>query len=221
MDKRETIKITGTSHFADNIKTLMLENPDYSLSDKELLEEYEVGDDIREYESAAKHVELIPEPDNQYDSNAVRCEIEGVTVGYVKKGSCSHVKNLLSSPGFKYVMIDKLLFGNSKHVYSDDDDKPYIEVKEYDNPVVHLIIATEAASESVAIEPQEKKLPPASNAVTTNTESSKKIPLPLLILIASFLLILLFAVPVLGIIAVIVAIVLFVKMRKEDKNGNS
>lgn len=216
MDKRETIKITGTSHYADNIKTLMLENPDYSLKDKELLEEYEVGDDIPEYESAAKHVELIPEPDNQYDSNAVRCEIEGVTVGYVKKGSCSHVKNLLSSPDFKYVMIDKLFYGNTKHVYSDDDDKPYIEVKEYDNPVVHLIIATEAAPESVTIEPQEKELPPA------NTEVKKqKIPLPLLILIASFLLILLFAVPVLGIIAVIVAIVLFVKMRKEDKNGNS
>ena len=216
MDKRETIKITGTSHFADNIKTLMLENPDYSLSDKELLEEYEVGDDIREYESAAKHVELIPEPDNQYDSNAVRCEIEGVTVGYVKKGSCAHVKNLLSSPDFKYVMIDKLIYGNIKHVYADDDDKTYVEEREYDNPVVHLIIATEAPAEVAAAAPQEPVQPPANKEADNH-----KIPLPLLILIASFLLILLFAVPVLGIIALIVAIVLFVKMRKEDKNGNS
>ena len=214
MDKRETIKITGVSHYADNIKKLMFENPDFDLSNKELLEAYDEGDEIREYETAAKHVELIPEPENEHDSNAVRCDIEGVTVGYVKSGSCSHVKNLLASPDFKYVMIDKLLYGNAKRVYSDDDGKNYVELKEFDGPVVHLIIATGDASEAVAPAPQ------ATIAPTTTGASKQSIPLALLIMIVVFSLILLIAFPLLGVVGIVVAIVLFVlKKKKEGNNG--
>ena len=49
MEKREKIKITGVGHYADNIKSLMFENDEYSWSNKDLLDVYIEGDDIPEY----------------------------------------------------------------------------------------------------------------------------------------------------------------------------
>ena len=218
MEKREKIKITGVKHYADNIKSLMFENDEYSWSNKDLLDAYIEGDDIPEYISTATHVELIPEPDNQYDSNAIRVEIEGVKVGYVKSGSCSHVKNLLKSPNFKYVMIDKLIYGNIKHIYSDENDKDYIEVREYDSPVVHLMIVSEAPSVSVPTMPQTKELTP----VKTETEKPH-ISLTLLIALIILSLALLIILPFFGIIGAIITIIFTIMYVKEGNgnNGNS
>lgn len=215
MEKREKIKITGVGHYADNIKSLMFENDEYSWSNKDLLDVYIEGDDIPEYTSTATHVELIPEPDNQYDPNAIRVEIEGVKVGYVKRGSCSHVKNLLNSPNFKYVMIDKFIYGNVKHVYSDENDNDYIDVREYDSPVVHLLIVSEAPPESVPAAPQ------IQEAVPVKTEQNNpQIPLALLIALVIFSLVLLFILPFFGIIGAIVTIIFTIKYVKE-KDGNN
>lgn len=218
MEKREKIKITGVKHYADNIKSLMFENDEYSWSNKDLLDAYIEGDDIPEYISTATHVELIPEPDNQYDPNAIRVEIEGVKVGYVKSGSCSHVKNLLKSPNFKYVMIDKLIYGNIKHVYSDENDKDYIEVREYDSPVVHLMIVSEVPSESVPIMSQTKEL------TSVRTEAEKpQISLTLLIALIILSLALLIILPFFGIIGAIITIIFTIMYVKEGNgnNGNS
>lgn len=218
MEKREKIKITGVKHYADNIKSLMFENDEYSLSNTDLLDTYIEGDNIPEYISTATHVELIPEPDNQYDPNAIRVEIEGVKVGYVKSGSCSHVKNLLKSPNFKYVMIDKLIYGNIKHVYSDENDKDYIEVREYDSPVVHLMIVSEVPSESVPIMSQTKEL------TSVRTEAEKpQISLTLLIALIILSLALLIILPFFGIIGAIITIIFTIMYVKEGNgnNGNS
>lgn len=214
MDKREKVKITGTSHYADNIKSLMFENADYSLSNKELLDSYYDGDDIPEYISSAKHVDLVPEPENKYDSNAVRCDIEGVKVGYVKRGSCSHIKNLLASPDFKYVMIDKFIYGKVKHVYSDDNGKTHIEKREYESPVVHLLIATGTSSENVAV------APPIREQTPVKVEKEKrKVSLPVLIVLFILSLIFIFILPGLGIIGVIVTIIYIYKYLKEKENN--
>ena len=41
------------------------------------------------------NVQLIEEPENEHDPNAIKVVIDGVHVGYIKAGSCSHVKKLL------------------------------------------------------------------------------------------------------------------------------
>lgn len=215
MEKREKIKITGVGHYADNIKSLMFENDEYSWSNKDLLDVYIEGDDIPEYISTATHVELIPEPENEYDPNAIRVEIEGVKVGYVKRGSCSHVKNLLNSPNFKYVMIDKFIYGNVKHVCSDENDNDYIDVREYDSPVVHLMIVSEAPPESVPAAPQVQATTPAKVE-----PDNPQIPLALLIALVIFSLVLLFILPFFGIIGAIVTIIFTIKYVKE-KDGNN
>lgn len=138
--KKETFKITGTSHYEENIRQLQIPNDDYGISKHEILEIY--GEDERVYENDYDigKVELVPEPDNPYDSNAVVVLIDGLKVGYVKKGSCSHVKNLLADPNFDHFETE-IGGGKYKIVYMDDDDKYQTDTGE--SPFwVHITIYT-------------------------------------------------------------------------------
>ena len=208
MRKAETVKITGTQYYLEGIKSLMVENPDFSLSKTELAESYEPGDWVPQYESAANHVELIPEPENEHDKNAVRCEINGVQVGYVKKGSCSHVKNLLKSPDFKGIVLEKFYCGKVKKIYDDDEGKIYVETDTFESPVVHLTIITDdnipeqvkPAAPVVAEKPKEHKL-------------FKKL-LPLFIVLLLIFMGCIALEPVAGIIGLIAIILLMVRIYK-------
>ena len=75
------------------------ENEDYSMSKKEIIDSGKEDERIYKYEFDPVHVELIPEPDNPYDPKAIKVVIDGVHVGYIKKGSTSRVRNLLKAGG--------------------------------------------------------------------------------------------------------------------------
>lgn len=216
MRKTETVKITGTQYYLEGIKSLMDENPDFSLSKKELAESYEPGDWVPQYESTATHVELIPEPDNEHDKNAVRCEINGVQVGYVKKGSCSHVKNLLKSPDFKGIVLEKFYCGKVKKIYEDDEGKIHCETDTLESPAVHLTIIMDDN-----IPEQVQSAAPAASVAPVNTETPgerkrfKKL-LPLFIILLVFFTSALAASPVLGIIGLGIVIFFMVRTYKNS-----
>lgn len=216
MRKTETVKITGTQYYLEGIKSLMDENPDFSLSKKELVESYGPGDWVPQYVSAATHVELIPEPENEHDKNAVRCEINGVKVGYVKKGSCSHVKNLLKSPDFKGIVLEKFYYGKVKKIYDDDEGKVYVETDSLESPVVHLSIITDDN-----IPEQIRPAAPATFVAPVITEAPKdrkrfKKLLPLFIILLVFFTIALATAPMLGIIGLGIVIFFMVKTYKNS-----
>lgn len=119
--------VTGMQHYeADFFDKLAYENDDYSMTARELWDSYDEGERIYQYSFNDVAAELIPEPDNEYDSNAVRVEVGGVKIGYIKKGNCSQVKSLLNSPEFIRVRVE-MGGGEYKTVYEDEDDKICIE----------------------------------------------------------------------------------------------
>ena len=127
MAKSEKFVIAGVSHYVDDIiNNLVSDNPDYELSTKELIEQYDPGDRIFEYDFDDKDVALVPEPDNPHDPNAVRVEVRGILIGYIKAGSCSHVKNLLNSPDYAGMDLE-MGGGKFKRVYEDENDKLKVE----------------------------------------------------------------------------------------------
>lgn len=127
MAKSEKFVIAGVSHYVDDIiNNLVSDNPDYELSTKELIEQYDPGDRIFEYDFDDKNVALVPEPDNPHDPNAVRVEVRGILIGYIKAGSCSHVKNLLNSPDYAGMDLE-MGGGKFKRVYEDENDKLKVE----------------------------------------------------------------------------------------------
>lgn len=124
--KKEKFQVAGVSHYADDImEKIAYENDDYSLSTRDLADIYDVGDRIFEYSFDDCNASLVPEPTNEHDPNAVRVEVGGVLIGYIKRGSCSHVKNLLNSPDFDHVNVE-LGGGKYKCLY-DDEDKIKVE----------------------------------------------------------------------------------------------
>lgn len=119
--KTERHYVAGISHYMDNIISLSTENPDYDMSERELLEEYDPDDRIYQYEFPAKKTELIEEPENEYDKNAIKVIIDGVHVGYIKKGSCSHIKKLLHSGIISG--IDSEIRGGKYKYFEEDEER--------------------------------------------------------------------------------------------------
>lgn len=90
--KVEHHKVAGVSYRQDAIKSLGQYNEDYKLTKSELARFGFEGDRVYELEFNPGTVELIEEPENEHDPNAVKVVVDGVHIGYIKRGSCSRVK---------------------------------------------------------------------------------------------------------------------------------
>lgn len=125
--KREHFRITGIQYYQDDfVEELGEYNYDYDETASALKETYYDGDKIYQYDFLNLKAELVPEPDNEYDPNAVAVLANGIKVGHVKKGSCTRVKNLLKSPDFIGIEI-KITGGKYKTLYEDENGKLRIE----------------------------------------------------------------------------------------------
>ena len=125
--KREHFRITGIQYYQDDfVEELGEYNYDYDETASALKETYYDGDKIYQYDFLNLKAELVPEPDNEYDSNAVAVLANGIKGGHVKKGSCTRVKNLLKSPDFVGIEI-KITGGKYKSLYEDENGKLRIE----------------------------------------------------------------------------------------------
>ena len=76
---------------------------------------------IYEYEFPLFDAELIEEPDNEVDPNAIMVVLNGVHVGYIKAGSCNRVKKRMREDRIKRVTA-RIFGGRYKYVSTDYDD---------------------------------------------------------------------------------------------------
>lgn len=120
--KEETHRIAGTSYRQDAIKSLGTPNPDYKLTKEQLIKKNLLNVSIYEYSFKSYKAELVPEPTNEHDPNAIKVIIEGKHIGYIKKGSCAHVKKLMSTNSIKSVTAT-MKGGNSKYISCYDAPK--------------------------------------------------------------------------------------------------
>lgn len=165
--KIERHRVTGIQHYEkDFLKKLGHYNCDYDLTKKEIKEKYFDGDTIYQYTFYDSELELVPEPDNPYDSNAIKVMISGVHIGYIKKGSCSRVKNLLSSPDL--LKVDVSLYGGkykyvSIHEDDDGDEKTDVESRESSYRAdIDFYIKTSDVSPGASVNYRSKEPRPAS-----------------------------------------------------------
>lgn len=121
---KEKHHVAGTSYRQKDIKSLGIENCDYSLTKKEIEEIYFEDDQIYELDFIVDKVELIEEPTNEHDPNAIKVVIDGVHVGYIKKGSCAHVKKLMRENKIEKLEAD-IHGGKYKQLEYDDETDKY------------------------------------------------------------------------------------------------
>ena len=122
-----TYHVAGTTFHEDAILSLSSENPDYEMSKRDLIDAGMTDEKIWEYEFDPSNVELIPEPENPHDPNAVKVIVDGEHVGYIKKGSCKHILKLIAED--RIFRIDcEIGGGNYKIVSEEYDDEKDKEV---------------------------------------------------------------------------------------------
>lgn len=112
-------KVAGIS-FRENdiIDQIMIENDDYDLSKREAVELELIDERIYRYIGAPSDVQLIPEPDNPHDENAVKVISDGLHIGYVPAGKTKKVKQILSTKDIISISCD--IYGGQYKFISED-----------------------------------------------------------------------------------------------------
>ena len=128
----ETHRVAGTSHRQKTLQELGMPNSDYDdLTASEAAETYDVGDRIYEYTFYGETPALVPEPSNPYDPRAIRVEVDGKHIGYIKKGSTSRVRNLMESGRVLSIHVE-MYGGRYKELVETDEGRPRFEKDETD-----------------------------------------------------------------------------------------
>lgn len=126
--KVEHHKVAGTSFRLEAIQSLGVENDDYELSKRAMIDAGLTGERVYKTDFYASKVELIPEPENPHDPHAIRVVVDGVHIGYIKSGSCSHIRNLLG--GDKIESIKCEIKGGRYKILLEDSDEDGNEIYE-------------------------------------------------------------------------------------------
>lgn len=146
--KSESFILAGVRHYEDNIMTLLCENPDYRLSKRDLLDLY-VYQAVPQYIPKAKlNVVLEEEPTNQYDPNAIKVLMNGLTVGYIKSGSCAHAKNVIAA-GIKKIFVKEIAIGRYKYVHENS-----VETESYGYPKITIVVSYGPEEEAASPNPK-------------------------------------------------------------------
>jgi len=139
-----TVNVTGTNYRNQKeILSLGKINAEYSLDKRALIKKYPDGVTVYEYNFPTYAATFEFEPTNEHDPNAIKVLIKGIHVGYVKKGSCSRVRNLISQNNIKSISA-KIYGGKSKclyisGIYDDDEETKYFEF-EKDNRDFKIVL---------------------------------------------------------------------------------
>lgn len=119
-------KIAGTSYRQKELQAMGTINPDFALTKKDLLKRWPQGVTVYEYTFQPKRAYLVPEPENPEDPNALKVVIDGVHVGYIKAGSCAHIRRLIRESRIEKIEA-RIIGGKYKAVYDyvDKGETPF------------------------------------------------------------------------------------------------
>jgi len=119
--KFERHKVAGTSYHLDAIMELAEDNPDYDMTQREIIDDGLTDERIYQYTFTDGPVELVDDPGNEYDPNAIKVLVAGQHIGYIKRGSTGRVHNLQRT-GRVLGVTAEIYGGKYKVVICDDDD---------------------------------------------------------------------------------------------------
>lgn len=89
-------EVVGESYYKDEIANLGTIAQDYYWPSERLYEKFVEGDRVYKYNFPELDAQLIPEPENPHDPNAIRVTVDGKTVGYIARDSTARISEMLS-----------------------------------------------------------------------------------------------------------------------------
>ena len=118
-----SFKVAGTSFRKEEISSVALENDDYNLSKKDLVDDNHVDERVYKYNPTTVTAELVPEPDNPHSSDAIKVVADGVHIGYVPSEKNKTVRKVLESKNIKEISCE--IYGGDYKIVEEDEDGGY------------------------------------------------------------------------------------------------
>lgn len=115
-------RIVGLDHRKANVMKLARENPLYKLDKAAILKQGLVETCIHKYIFADGPTELIQEPENPHDPNAIKVVVDGQHIGYIKAGSCAHLNKVINEGRVEKILC-RIYGGPYKGAFQDYDEK--------------------------------------------------------------------------------------------------
>ena len=135
-DKSEEVfRVAGVSYHEKEIRAMAFDNDTYLMSKADLIDSGFVDEKIYKFDFDPSSVEVVPEPDNLEDPKAMKVIVDGVHIGYIKKGKTGRFRSLLKNQGVK--ISASIAGGKYKYIsehYDDYRDKEIYEIESGDDP---------------------------------------------------------------------------------------
>lgn len=93
----ERHKVAGATYHLDAIMELAEDNPDYDMTQREIIDAGMEEQRIYQYTFPDSPVELVDDPGNEQDPNAIKVLVAGQHIGYIKRGSTGRIHKLQRS----------------------------------------------------------------------------------------------------------------------------
>lgn len=146
----ERHKVAGISYREEDVQSLGVENSEYNLTKKQLIEEGLTDERVYKTDFYVVRCCLIPEPENPEDPKAIKVVADDVHIGYIKKGSCARLHKLLREDRIKSVSCE-IRSGPYKIIrtdYNEDGDEVY--EMEHDTVPLHAVVTLTVKNEAPA-----------------------------------------------------------------------
>jgi hypothetical protein len=131
--KRYTFKVAGISFHEKEIREhLIMENDDYSMSKKEMIEMGLIDTMVYKYDGLSTNVQLVPEPDNLHSSDAIKVIADDIIIGYVPSKETFAVKELMDKDDLK---IGCSFHGGDYKIIFEDYDTGKYDLKKGSNNI--------------------------------------------------------------------------------------
>ena len=114
-------QIVGLDYRKANVMKLAKENPIYKLDKAAILKQGLTNTDIHKYIFADGPTELVQEPDNPHDPNAIKVVVSGQHIGYIKAGSCAHLNKVINEGRVEKILC-RIYGGPYKGAFQDYDE---------------------------------------------------------------------------------------------------
>ena len=113
------------------VEDLGEENDDYLLSKKDFANDGLVDEKVYKYTFSVSKIELIPEPSNPHDPNAIMVVADGTHIGYVPKEKTKIVRELLEAhPSME---VSCAIYGGDYKILEENYDGSFTFEKDHDD----------------------------------------------------------------------------------------
>ena len=116
----KTHRVAGLYYREGNVLKLAKLNPNYSLTEKQIIKNGLQNTYIHKYLFPDGPTVLEQEPTNPHDPNAIKVVVAGQHIGYIKAGSCAHLNKVINEGRIERILC-RISGGPYKVVFSNQD----------------------------------------------------------------------------------------------------